>query len=233
MSAAAEFIFGAVIGLSLSVWPGEGLSRSVRGVVRGGFPGGLAAGAGCVAANLVAVLALGALLTSPFFSALLTRETRLVLKIVCGAVLVVFGWRLMDDHTPGALHRDRDADHIRTWSASPFLDRFVASLLTPRWHLLWWLAGAGMLLGPVARGFAGLVPFAAGLTVSGLGVRLIIALRLSEPDREWALSDRVFRIVTASTGLAVAGFGFLLGLRAIGQGTFQPALERIVAFVFG
>jgi len=233
VSVSANVIFGAVIGLSFSVWPGEGLSRSVRGVVRGGFAGGLAAGAGCVAANLVAVLALCAVLMSTPVSALLTEPTRLTLEILCGVVLVVFGWRLMEDHTAGALHRDREGDYIRTWSASPFLDRFFASFLTPRWHLLWWLAGAGMLLGPIADGRIGVASFAAGLTVTGLGVRLIIALRLSEPDREWALSDRVFRIVTASTGLAVVGLGFLVGLQAVGQIYLEPALKRIVESVFG
>lgn len=233
MSIAADVIFGAVIGLSFSVWPGEGLSRSVRGVVRGGFAGGLATGAGSVAANLVAVMVIGSILTGMSSSGLVTDRMRLALSIICGVVLVVCGWRLMEDRTPGALHRDRDGDHIRTLSRSLFLDRFFASFLTLRWHLCWWLAGAGMLLGPLADGWYGMAGFAAGLTVADLGVRILIAFQLSHTDREWALSDRIFRIVTASTGLAVAGLGFFIGLQAARQISLKSALTRIVETVFG
>lgn len=233
MSLAFDAIYGAVIGLSLSVWPGEGLSRNVRGVVGGGVPGGLLVGAGWGLANLLAVFAIGAALLSPRASPYLESPAVPIARMLAGVVLVVLGWRLMEDRTPGALHRDRGSDHLRIWSVNALLDRFLATLLAPHWLVLWWLAGAGILLGPAGRdGWRGVGAFAAGMTLAGILVWGGIAAALAESRREWAMSDRVFRIVTALSGLGMVVVGALLAIPAGRHLFLEDLLNRIVGRVF-
>ncbi len=232
MSVTQDVIFGVVIGLSLSVWPGDGLSRAVRGAVRGGVAGGLAAGVGGVAANLIAIFFMGAVLLSAPVTKNFESPGAMIVGVLSGTALVVLGWRLMEDRTVGALHRERAGDHVRSWAENPFLDRFLASLFSPRWHVLWWLAGTGLLLIIARDGRLGVAVFAVGMAFSWLLVRTIMAVRLAAPGREWAVSDRAFRIVTALAGLGIVGLGFLVGLDAAGRISLDEPLKRIVETVF-
>jgi threonine/homoserine/homoserine lactone efflux protein len=233
VSVALDFIFGSVIGLSLSTWPGDGLSRAVRGAVRGGVGGGLAACGGGVAADLCGALLVGTILLSALLSESQGSTAVAIAGVVSGLVLAVLGLRLMEDRTAGALHREREGDHLRAFARNPFLDRFIATLLSLRWILLWGLAGAGILSGPAGRGWPGIAAFAAGLTLSGLLFGSIVVARLAAPGREWALSDRTFRILTALAGLGVVGMGVLVLLDAVRMFSLVDSLVRIVEVVFG
>ncbi len=233
MSAIHDAIFGIVIGLSLSVWPGDGLSRAVRGAVRGGLAGGLAAGVGGVAANLLAALLIGTVVLLAPVTGNHDSAGAMVVGLLSGTALVVLGWLLMEDRTAGAVHRERAGDHVRVWAKNPFLDRFFASVLSPRWHVLWWVAGTGMLLVIARDGWRGLAAFAVGLGLSGLLVRTILAVRLAAPGREWAVSDRTFRIVTALAGLGIVGLGFFVAYDATVRISLDESLKRIVETVFG
>jgi threonine/homoserine/homoserine lactone efflux protein len=232
VSLALDAISGAAIGLSLSVWPGQGLSRSVRGAVRGGVAGGLAAASGWMAANLLIVFGIGALLLREPVSAWVHSPAARLAEVLSGVVLVVLGWRLMEDRTPAALHRDRAEDHLRPWSVSPFLDCFVATIFASHWLVLWWLAGAGILLGPARDEWRGVSSFALGLCLAGLLVKWGIAVSLAAPGREWAWSDRVFRIVTALSGMVIALLGFLVAVPPARQSFVRDLLARIVESVF-
>jgi threonine/homoserine/homoserine lactone efflux protein len=226
-------LVGFLAGSAVSLWPGSTLSVTIREAAHRGGAAGVEAAAGRSVADLLAVVAIGVTVWRCPGAFAGGGVPAIVFGAVAGASLVGFGLALMQYHAGETLHRERGDEMVRKWHPQRTLDRFLATLLSPLWHLFWWTAGLRLVAQAFdAGGGAGVAAFAAGYLAGGLGWLGFVALRLRASRREQALRDRQYRILTSLGGLVLVLLGFWVGLSALGESAIRPALERITAAVF-
>jgi threonine/homoserine/homoserine lactone efflux protein len=207
---------GLAVGLPLAVWPGPVLHRTIRSVPEFGVRAGIRAGGGHVLVDLAMIAILGtlALTQVEFF-----LGVRTALGVIAAGALGALGFRLMDRRVAGTLARESD--------------RIVATVANPFWHLFWWTAGLRLIVFSAGRGATGVSFFAVGYLLPGLLWPTFVAARLVRGDRDAALADRQYRILTSLSGLALVAVGFWLGSEALSGSGVRAALTRAVAAVFG
>jgi threonine/homoserine/homoserine lactone efflux protein len=227
------FLVGLAVGVPLALAPGAVVVRTIHAVPEHGIRAGIRAAGGRFFADLLAIGLLSIVALSP--PEILVRDGRpgTVIGIAGGIVLLVIGFRLMDRRIVGALSRDQGSGGTPAVHGNPVVDRFVATIASPWWHLFWWTAGLCVLLRAAGPGISGIGIFAATFLVPGLLWPTFVAVRLSEPERETAITDRQYRILTSVGGLILVGTGFFFGGTALSGSGIHEMLERVVANWFG
>jgi threonine/homoserine/homoserine lactone efflux protein len=230
---AARFLVGLLVGLALAVRPGRTSDLAIRDAASRGAFSGLRAATGRAIADALALclLAILALEHRELFTAGGSPAPWLEAAAAIG--LLVLGWRIMGDGTPGALWHERGEKAADPVLGSVVSDRLAGALLDPAWHLFWWLAGLRLVLGASSDGWRGVFSLGVGLVIAGPLWYSLVAGRLGDSRRERAFSDRALRIFTSLGGLLLVGFGLGFGFAAITDTKLGDEMLRFLAGAFG
>ena len=198
---------GLVLGFTVGSQPGPMSLFLVRSTLRGTLRTGIAIGAGIAVIDVVYAGVAAAGLAPALGSA----PVRLVLGVIGSAVLLALGLRTLWSAFRVRAGAEWD-DEVRT-PRRAFVTSLGATATNPLTIALW--TGGFAAAGAAAHVHSGL-PAVALLFGIGLGSLAWFTLLSSAVSfsRSW-LRPRVMRGVDACAGVALTGFGVLLGYRAV------------------
>ncbi len=220
-------IIAFVVGVALSVHPGEAYRRTLReSTSAGGWVGTTGAYGGGLAAEALLILLVWVALIMLPDAVRMSSILRGPIWILCSAALVSAGWHRIETSSRLDLRRS-ELDRVIPESIhdSLWVDAALKTVTRPGWHLFWWAAAPGLVLLSTRAD-----PWAGGLFVfvyalSGALWPAWMSFRAAWGE-ERILPTTVFRVVHSVAGLALVAIGLGILVRVLGTWPLEESVTR-------